>query len=60
MKLMFSAGLMVTTAISYLSHSQVWAFQEGKLLHVSGKTNRAKVSFQQELAGVVDMVPERL
>ena len=35
-------GMMITTALSYLSHSQVWALQQGSLLHISGKTNRAK------------------
>lgn len=52
-------GLMVTTALSYLSHSQVWALQEGGLLHVSGKSNRAKVGFEQEIAKLVEKVPER-
>lgn len=53
------AGLMVTTAISYLSHSQIWALQEDKYLHVSGKSNRAIAGFQSELAQIIDQVPER-
>ena len=50
---------MVTTALSYLSHSQVWALQEGSLLHVSGKSNRAKVGFEQEISMMMEKVPER-
>lgn len=50
---------MVTTAISYLSHSQIWALQQGELLHISGKTNRAKASFEQEMALMMERVPER-
>ena len=51
-------GMMLTTALSYLSHSQVWALQQGNLLHISGKTNRAKNEFQQELAVLTELVPE--
>ena len=52
------AGLMITTAISYLSHSQIWALQEGSWLHVSGKTNRAKAAFEQEMARLVEDIPD--
>lgn len=50
--------MMVTTLVSYLSHSQVWALQEGAYVYVAGKTNRAKISFEQELSEVLDAVPE--
>ncbi|KAG2438976.1 hypothetical protein HYH02_010768 [Chlamydomonas schloesseri] len=51
-------GLMVTTLISYLSHSQVWALQQGSNLFVSGRTNRAKLAFDRELDEVLNAVPE--
>ncbi|KXZ49277.1 hypothetical protein GPECTOR_22g871 [Gonium pectorale] len=50
--------LMVTTLISYLSHSQVWALQQGSNLFVSGRTNRAKLSFDRELDELLNAVPE--
>lgn len=57
------AGLMVSTLVSYLSHSQVWAWEEeekggGKKLHVSGRTNRAALGFERELEGALAEVPE--
>ncbi|CAI5464281.1 unnamed protein product [Closterium sp. Yama58-4] len=51
-------ALMLTTAISYLSHSQVWALQVGSTLYVGGKSNRAKLTFEQEINSVLDQVPE--
>lgn len=51
---------MVTTLLSYLSHSQVWALQEGTLLHVGGRTNRATVEFSLELDRILNSIPERL
>ncbi|GFR47507.1 hypothetical protein Agub_g9236 [Astrephomene gubernaculifera] len=51
-------GLMVTTLVSYLSHSQVWALQQGSNLFVSGRTNRAKLEFETELDAILDQVPE--
>jgi cytochrome c biogenesis protein len=52
------AGLMVTTLVSYISHSQVWALQQGGGVYVAGKSNRAKVAFDKELGEVLDAVPE--
>ena len=58
------AGLMVSTLVSYLSHSQVWAWQEkggkggGGRLHVAGRTNRAALGFEQELERALAEVPE--
>ncbi|KAG0630432.1 hypothetical protein M758_1G177600 [Ceratodon purpureus] len=51
-------GLMLTTIISYLSHSQVWALQDGAWLVVGGKSNRAKLDFERELNELLDLVPE--
>ena len=53
------AGMMITTLVSYLSHSQVWALQQSGALHIGGRTNRATSSFQDELSKMLDMVPER-
>ncbi|KAL2635224.1 hypothetical protein R1flu_006703 [Riccia fluitans] len=51
-------ALMLTSCISYLSHSQVWALQEGTSLVVGGKSNRAKVEFEIQLNKILDLVPE--
>ncbi|XP_002977026.2 cytochrome c biogenesis protein CCS1, chloroplastic [Selaginella moellendorffii] len=53
-------ALMFTTCISYLSHSQIWALQKGSSIIVGGKSNRAKLSFEQELTGILDSVPEHV
>jgi len=52
-------GLMVTTLVSYLSHSQVWALQEGSYVFLAGRSNRARVGFEIELDSVMEAVPER-
>lgn len=53
------AGLMITTLVSYLSHSQIWALQEEAMLHVGGRTNRATIAFAGELSNILDAVPDR-
>ncbi|KAI3428303.1 hypothetical protein D9Q98_006682 [Chlorella vulgaris] len=53
-------GLCVTTVVSYLSHSQVWAAQAGSGVIVGGTSNRAKVAFEQELSDMLGEVPEVL
>lgn len=53
-----AAGLCITTVVSYLSHSQVWARQQGSTVLVGGKTNRAKLGFRKELADLLTSVPE--
>ena len=50
---------MITTLVSYLSHSQIWALQQEGLLHVGGRTNRATLAFAGELSNVLDAVPDR-
>jgi cytochrome c biogenesis protein len=54
------AGLMVTSFLSLLSHSQVWAFGEASTgsVHVGGRSNRAKEEFKTELDEVLSEVPE--
>ena len=51
-------GMCITTVLSYLSHSQVWAAQVGGDIVVGGRSNRAKFGFQQELEDVVESLPE--
>ncbi|XP_043709572.1 cytochrome c biogenesis protein CCS1, chloroplastic [Telopea speciosissima] len=51
-------ALMLTTCISFLSHSQIWALQDGTMVVIGGKTNRAKVEFPEEMNRLLDMVPE--
>lgn len=51
-------GMCITTVLSYLSHSQVWAAQVGGDLVVGGRSNRAKIGFEQEIDEVVEKLPE--
>lgn len=51
-------ALMITTLISYISHSQVWALQQGPNVYVVGRSNRSKVLFEQEVDAIIDAVPE--
>ncbi|KAM3695235.1 hypothetical protein ACJW30_07G114700 [Castanea mollissima] len=51
-------ALMLTTCISFLSHSRIWALQDGTMVVVGGKTNRAKAEFPEEMDRLLDRVPE--
>ena len=53
------AGLMITSLVSYVSHSQVWALQKDCKLHVGGRTNRATVMFEEELSSILIALPKR-
>lgn len=46
--------LMLSVLMSYVSHSQVWALQEGNTLYFGGRTNRAQVAFEREVLGILD------
>lgn len=51
--------LMVGVMMSYVSHSQVWALVDHAddgppQLYVGGRTNRAQVTFERELLGVIE------
>ena len=48
--------LMLGVMMSYVSHSQVWALEREGRLYVGGRTNRAQVTFEQELIGVLDQL----
>ncbi|XP_024923032.3 cytochrome c biogenesis protein CCS1, chloroplastic [Ziziphus jujuba] len=51
-------ALMLTTCISYLSHSQIWALQDGTAVVIGGKTNRAKAEFPDEMDRLLNQIPE--
>uniref|UniRef100_A0ACD5WF66 Uncharacterized protein n=2 Tax=Avena sativa TaxID=4498 RepID=A0ACD5WF66_AVESA len=51
-------ALMLTTCISYLSHAQLWALQDGTTVVVGGKSNRAKIEFSDEMNRLLNKVPE--
>ena len=53
--------MCLTTVVSYISHSQVWAAAEpGGSVVLGGRSNRAKFGFRRELEEVLDAVPEVL
>lgn len=45
--------LILSIVLSYFSYSQIWAIKEDKKLHISGRTNRAIYSFEQQLTKLV-------
>ncbi|KAH9695952.1 hypothetical protein KPL71_022984 [Citrus sinensis] len=51
-------ALMLTTCISFLSHTQIWALQDGTSVIIGGKTNRAKAEFPDDMNRLLDRVPE--
>ncbi|MGL5078278.1 MAG: cytochrome c biogenesis protein ResB, partial [Waterburya sp.] len=48
------ALLMLGVVMSYFSHSQVWALEQDDSFYFGAKTNRAQVSFEREMLGVID------
>ena len=48
------ALLMIGVVMSYFSHSQVWALQQDNNFYLGAKTNRAQVSFEREILGMID------
>ncbi len=46
--------LMVGVIMSYISHSQIWVLQQDDHCYLGGKTNRAQVSFERELVGILE------
>jgi cytochrome c biogenesis protein len=45
--------LMIGVMMSYLSHSQVWAFAKDGVVYVAGRTNRAQITFEREFMSIV-------
>lgn len=56
--LLFLPPIPSVPSVSFPFFLQVWALQEGSTVHLGGKTNRAKYSFQDELNEIVDSIPE--
>lgn len=46
--------LMISTLMSYASHSQVWALRSGDRCYLGGRTNRAQVVFEREVVELLD------
>jgi cytochrome c biogenesis protein len=53
------ALLMAGVVMSYFSHSQIWALQQGDRFYIGGKTNRAQVTFERELIEILDSFKDR-
>lgn len=52
------ALLMIGVVMSYFSHSQIWALEQDNSFYFGAKTNRAQVSFEREILGVIDSLHE--
>lgn len=52
------ALLMIGVVMSYFSHSQIWALEQGDSFYFGAKTNRAQVSFEREILEVIDNLSE--
>lgn len=48
--------LMLSVLMSYVSHSQIWALQEGDKVYIGGKTNRASVVFEREILEILEQL----
>ncbi|NES07229.1 MAG: cytochrome c biogenesis protein [Okeania sp. SIO2F4] len=46
--------LMLSVLMSYVSHSQIWAWKHNERLYIGGKTNRASVVFEREMLEILD------
>jgi cytochrome c biogenesis protein len=50
--------LMLGVMMSYVSHSQIWALQQGDSFYIGGRTNRAQVFFERELLEILDAIEQ--
>jgi cytochrome c biogenesis protein len=50
--------LMLGVIMSYVSHSQLWALQEGNKLYLGGRTNRAQVAFEREVIALLEQASQ--
>ncbi len=48
--------LMLSVLMSYVSHSQIWAWQQNEQVYIGGKTNRASVGFEREMLEILDIL----
>jgi len=53
------ALLMAGVIMSYISHSQVWGLVAGETLYLGGRTNRAQITFEQELCQILECLQAR-
>ncbi|EKQ68280.1 ResB protein required for cytochrome c biosynthesis [Leptolyngbyaceae cyanobacterium JSC-12] len=53
------ALLMLGVLMSYVSHSQIWALQQDGNCYIGGKTNRAQVTFEQEMLSLFDQLDQQ-
>jgi cytochrome c biogenesis protein len=51
--------LMIGVIMSYISHSQIWALETLQRLYLGGKTNRALVTFEQEILAMMAQLEEQ-
>ncbi|MEB3233411.1 MAG: cytochrome c biogenesis protein [Leptolyngbyaceae bacterium] len=51
------ALLMIGVVMSYVSHSQIWVLRTPSQLYIGGRTNRAQVTFERELIGLLNSLP---
>ncbi|MBE9028517.1 cytochrome c biogenesis protein [filamentous cyanobacterium LEGE 11480] len=55
--------LMLSTLMSYISHTQVWGLWQDGRLYLGGVTNRAQVGFEREFLSILDtleVLPDRV
>ncbi len=50
--------IMLGVMMSYVSHSQVWALEDGDRCYIGGRTNRAQVVFEREILEILDQLSE--
>ena len=48
--------LIFSVLLSYISYSQIWAIKKDNILYLSGRTNRAIYSFEQEFIDMITTV----
>jgi cytochrome c biogenesis protein len=51
--------LMLGVVMSYVSHSQIWALEQGDHFYLGGRTNRAQVSFEREIVEIIEQLEEK-
>jgi cytochrome c biogenesis protein len=51
--------LMISTLMSYISHSQIWGLQKDGKFYIGGNTNRAQVVFEREFLEILDQIDGR-
>lgn len=49
--------LMLGVAMSYVSHSQIWALKTQDNFYLGGRTNRAQVTFEREVLEILHQMP---